>query len=85
MNDVDRDWADIIGTALVVAGAAAAILSVILGFFWLADREDERQAAERLVCVQNGWLWADDRCLPFELVGGVIGTGVEDTIPDSQR
>ena len=65
----DRDWADIIGTSLVVVGVTVAILALIVGFFWLEDRQDARRSAERMECARAGWLWIDDRCLPEAVIG----------------
>lgn len=60
----ERDWVDIIGTGLVIAAAVAAVLLSIGGWFWRADRADARDAELRLACIESGWLWADDTCIP---------------------
>lgn len=60
----DRDWVDIVGTGLVIFAAVVAVLLFIGGWLWRSDRADARDAELRLACIENGWLWADDTCVP---------------------
>ena len=61
-----RDWVDIIGTGLVVVATIVLVFMAVTGVIRAMDRADARERAERMACLEAGWLWADDRCLPID-------------------